>query len=737
MAGELLQQALQHHQAGRLAEAEAAYQALLRQEPKNADAQHFLGVIAYQRGDFAQAERLITQALAWQSGNAPAFSNLGNVLRALGRERDAIAAYRKALALQPAFPDALFNLAQAHQALGEAGEAVLAYRKAAALAPPAAHLHFFLGNALAALARHEEAVAAYRAALAIQPAFPEALSNLGNSLAVLGRLDEAAAACEQALELKPGFAAAFVNLGVARKRQGRHDEAARALRQALAADPNFAFAHSNLGNVLADLGEVDEARAAFERALALDPELAEARWAAAIAQMPAVFADGESPAERRAALAQSLEALERWLDAGRLARAAGAVGAMQPFFLAYREEDNRPLLERYGRLCARVMDDWTRRENIELPTRGRSNSFPGGVIRVGVVSNQFRHHSVWNAIVKGWFQKLDRKRFELHAFSLGGDEDAETHIARDAAASFTSKAGGVREWIQAIARRKPDVLIYPEIGMDPGALRLAALRLAPVQAASWGHPETSGLPTIDYYLSADGLESSGAQAYYTEKLVRLPHLGCYYQAAPSPGRADPPDLGVAADVPVLVCPGTPQKYAPEYDRLLTGIAKRLGRCRLVFFAPRAGAAGAKLRARLEAVFRREGLRLADYASFLSWLDPAAFHALLKRASLFLDTAGFSGFNTAMQSLECGLPLVTLEGRFLRGRLASGILRRMGMPELIAASPAAYVELVAKIVRDQGYRGELQGRIGRQRGVLFEDEAAIRGLEEFLEKAVRG
>ena len=733
MAGELLQQALQHHQAGRLAEAEAAYQALLRQEPKNVDAQHFLGVIAYQRGNFAQAERLIAQALVWQPANAPALSNLGNVLRALGRERDAIAAYRKALALQPEFPDALSNLAQAHQALGESSEALLAYRKAVALAPQAALLHFFLGNALGALARHEEAVAAYRAALAIQGAFPEALSNLGNSLAALGRPDEAAAACEQALSLRPGFAAALVNLGVARKGQGRHDEAARALRQALAAEPNLASAHSSLGAVLADLGEVDEARAAFERAVALDPELAEARWAAAIAQMPAVFADVESPAERRAALAQSLEALERWLDAGRLARAAGAVGAMQPFYLAYREEDNRSLLERYGRLCARVMAEWARRENIELPARAK----PGSMIRVGVVSDQFRHHSVWNAIVKGWFQKLDRKRFELHAFCLGADEDAETRFARDTAASFTSKVGGVREWIQAIARRKPDVLIYPEIGMEPDALRLAALRLAPVQAASWGHPETTGLPTIDYYLSADGLEPPDAQAYYTEKLVRLPHLGCYYQAAPLPGRADPPDLGVAADVPVLVCPGTPQKYAPEYDGLLTGIAKRLGRCRLVFFAPRAGKAGAKLRARLEAAFQREGLRLADYASFVSWLDPAAFHALLKRASLFLDTAGFSGFNTAMQSVECGLPLVTLEGRFLRGRLASGILQRMGMQELITVSPAAYVELAENIVRDKGYRGELQGRIGRQRGVLFEDEAPIRGLEEFLEKAMRG
>ena len=729
---ELIQAALQHHQAGRLAEAELAYQDALRIDPRNVDAQHFLGVIAFQRGAYDLAEKLISQAIAWHPANAPAHNNLGNALLRLGRARDALASYRQAIALQPAYLDAHTNLCTTLTQLGELDEAAAAYRAALALAPDAPLLHFQLGNALSGLGRDADAVTSYRAALA-QREFPEACANLGNALRKLGRLDEAAAACERALELRPGFSAALCNLGLVRKDQDRTAAAVDCFRQAIAADPGLAQAHLSLGLALVDAG-LDEALACFERALALEPELDDARWAHAIAQLPAVYATPEAPALQRAAFARELEALDHWFTPARLAQGFRAVGSMQPFYLAYQEENNRELLARYGALCARIMAEWQRRERIPSPAGRRA----GEVIRVGVVSHQFRHHSVWNAIVKGWFQKLDRKRFALDAFYLGAEHDAETALARRAAASFTEGAGGLREWAEAIVRRQPDVLIYPEIGMNGLALRLAALRLAPLQAAGWGHPETTGLPTIDCYLSAAGLEPSQAQANYTERLVALPHLGCYYEPTLSPtlspGGRDP--LGaLPAGTPLLVCPGTPQKYTPQHDAVLSSIARRLGRCKLVFFAPRGGGAFPSFRQRLEGAFERAGLRLDDHAVFLSWLDPHDFQRLLQRADLFLDTIGFSGFNTAMQAIECGLPVVTREGRFLRGRLASGILKRMDLAELVAGSDEAYVDLAERIVRQPEYAKDLRLRIAAKRDLLFADEAPIRALETFLEQAV--
>ncbi|HEX5611037.1 MAG TPA: tetratricopeptide repeat protein [Burkholderiales bacterium] len=693
-AGALVREGLLHHQAGRLDEAEAAYRRALGVDPQQVDALHFLGVVEYQRGELEEAEEWITRALARNPANPPAQNNLGNVLRRQGRFDDALGRYRQAVGLDARYWDAQFNLA----------------------------------NTLAEAGRFEQAIPAYQDALALKPASAEALSNLGNALAAVGRIDEAAARCREALALRPDFAAARCNLGNALKEQGRLDEAIAAYEAALALDPGLPNVHYNLGGALAVAGRMEEAAESLRRALSLAPEYAEARWMLAMAQLPAVPDVDASPERSRMAFERELRELEHWFDPARSINGFKAVGVLPPFYLAYQEENNRPLLERYGSLCARLMKEWLAREGLGAPESRRTD----GVIRVGVVSHQFRDHSVWNAIVRGWFAQLDSGRFAIDAFHLGSDEDAETRFAKARAASFVENAGGLRGWVQAILAREPDVLIYPEIGMVPLTVRLASLRLAPVQVTTWGHPETTGLPTIDYYLSADGMEPADAQDHYRERLVRLPNLGCFYHSAPAqPAKLDPAAVGIEPGVPILLCPGVPYKYAPAHDPLFPDIARRVGRCRFVFFGFPSSEMSRRLRSRLEAAFRRARLNPADHVLFVPWQTQAAFRGLLAQATLMLDTIGFSGFNTAMQAIESGLPIVTREGRFLRGRLASGILQRIGLDELVARSDEEYAEIAARLCRDRDERESIRQRIETNRSVLFEDAAPIHALESFL------
>jgi predicted O-linked N-acetylglucosamine transferase (SPINDLY family) len=266
--------------------------------------------------------------------------------------------------------------------------------------------------------------------------------------------------------------------------------------------------------------------------------------------------------------------------------------------------------------------------------------------------------------------------------------------------------------------------------MDAMTAKLAALRLAPVQVASWGHPETTGLPTIDHYLSAEGLEPGDAQANYSEKLVKLPHLGCWLV----PGKEESGSLtGVELDreTLLLLCPGTAFKYAPQQDRVWLEIAKRVPSARLVFFlTPLAK----KLQERLRESFRRGGVDFERQVAFIPWQSRGGFRALLKRADLFLDTIGFSGFNTAVHALECGLPIVAREGRFLRGRLASGILHHTGLAELVAPSDEAYVELAVALAGDRARRHELRKRIEAGRERLYRDAAPLDALQRFIETA---
>ena len=711
---------------GRAGEALESYEAALRIDPGEPYVNYNLGKLRYTLGELGQAETRLRAALAARPEFAEALVVLAGVQENAGHLDAAVTDLEAALAQRPGYAGALRNLGFLLGRLGRWGEAEAALRQATAAAAEDADAQHWRGNALVHLNRPDEAAACFREALRVRPDFAEPLCYLGNILGDQGRRAEAIAHLARAIELKPNLADAHLGLGNMRVAGRQLEDAALCYRRALALDPGLLQAHVNLGNVLTDLGQPGEALQAFDAALTLDPECGEARWSRAMCLIPALRETTDALGRSRAAFAAELAHLEQWFDAGRAERGFQIVGVQQPFWLAYQEENNAGLLRSYGRLSARLMEPWQRRNGLAPATRR-----PAGRVRVGVVSQYFRQHSVWNAIIKGWFQQLDRERFELSAFCLSAEQDAETHYAKSRATRFEHGARPMQQWAECILAARPDVLVYPEIGMDPMSVKLASLRLAPLQAASWGHPETTGLPTIDCYFSAQGMEPDGAQANYTEKLIALPHLGCFVQPDTEQplGGLDIP--GVDLSSPLLVCPGTPFKYAPEHDRVLVQIARQLGRCRFVFFTHWTRALSEKLRLRLARAFEQEGLDSGRYISFLPWLTRPAFLGLMQRADVFLDTIGFSGFNTALQAVQCGLPIVTREGRFLRGRLASGILKRIGVHELVAADEEQYVALAVRLIRDPAYRDGIRRRIEDGRPLLYGDTAPIRALESFL------
>jgi predicted O-linked N-acetylglucosamine transferase (SPINDLY family) len=359
-------------------------------------------------------------------------------------------------------------------------------------------------------------------------------------------------------------------------------------------------------------------------------------------------------------------------------------------------------------------------------------------LRVGIAAAQVRDHSVWNAITQGWVRHLDRQRIELALFKLERASDAETARARRDVQAFVESPATLAGWARAIADAHLDVLIYPEIGMHPLTTRLAAMRLAPVQAAAWGQPLTTGLPTIDLFLSAQALEPADGAAHYTERLVALPHLGvCLSPLQPEIVAPDLATLGLPVDEPLLLCAGTPFKYTPQGDAALARIAGGLqarGRGRLVFFQGARPAMSAQVEKRMRAAFAKAG---TDYDRTVAWiptLSRGRFFGLMQRATALLDTLGFSGFNTAAQALEIGLPVVAFEGSFMRGRLASGTLRHLGLGELVAATPEAFADNALRLVDDAPWRAYLQHEIARRRHVLFNDEAPVRALEDALFEA---
>ena len=361
-------------------------------------------------------------------------------------------------------------------------------------------------------------------------------------------------------------------------------------------------------------------------------------------------------------------------------------------------------------------------------------------LRVGIASAQVRDHSVWNAITQGWVRHLDRDRVDLTLFQLERTSDDETARARRAATHFVDAPVTLDGWAQAVVDAELDVLIYPEIGMHPLTTRLAAMRLAPVQAASWGQPLSTGLPTIDLYISSQALEPAAGAAHYTERLLALPGMGVCVQALkPLAVATDFAALGLPPAEPLLLCAGAPFKYTPHGDAALVAIAARLqarGSGRLVFFRSLRAAMSAQVEQRMRLAFGKAGI---DYDRTVKWipaLDRGRFFGLMHRATAMLDTIGFSGFNTALQGLECGLPVVAFEGEFMRGRLASGPLRHVGLAELVATSTAEYVDIALRLVDDDAWRTRMKQEIAQRRPALFDDRESVRALEQALHAAAQ-
>ena len=730
---EALEAGLRLHEAGRLAEAEAAYRRILAADPDHAGALHLLGVIAFQGGRADLAIVHIGRAVALDPAVAPYHNNLGNALRALGRSGEAIPAFQAALRLRPAAAEIHSNLGNALKDCGRLAEAICHYREALRLRPESPELCYNLANALLEAGDGGGAERCYREALRLRPAYPDAFFNLGNALVSLCRPKEAEAAYRSALALRADHAESHTNLGAVLQDLGRLKDAEGCYRAAIALKPDYPEAHFNLGCVFQAHDRTDEAVACYRRTLELQPDHGAARFALLMAQLPILYDDEAEISRRRAAYETELRRLCRDVEQGRSAGLAGAVGSSQPFFLGYQGFCDRALQSLYGSLTARLLA-----EAAPVP-QPRPAPAPGGKIRLGLVSGFFSDHTIWRLLLSGWLGQIDRRRFELFCYHTGLKRDGETDIAARLADRFVEGRLPGARWREIILADAPHILIYPEIGMDPMSAQLAAQRLAAVQCVSWGHPETTGLPTIDYVLSSDLMEPENGQEHYTETLARLPNLATWWE----PGRYRPlglarAELGLRPSATVYWSGQALYKYLPQYDEVFPRIAREAGDCQFVFIEfAKSRAVSERFRRRLERAFAAHGLSFDEHCVILQPMAQEMFIAAVGLADVILDTIGWSGGRSALDCLSHDVPFVTLAGPLMRGRHTAAILEGMGIRETITASLEDYIAVAARLAREPERRAVLAAAIRDNKARLFRDGETIAALEDFLARAVRG
>lgn len=700
---------------------------VLQHSPGEPGALHLLATLALDRNEPSAALELLDRAIREDASQPRLHNARAQALAALGRLNEANLAYRHAWSLRPGSPAIANNLGCLIRVMGDLSEATGWFNVALQADPASADIACNLGAALAEAGQFAYADKAFEHAQKLRPNCPDILGQHAAMQLAWDRPAQAETAPSPVRKRRPAQGPTLSTLALALDQQHRPDLAIGLLREAIRLDPECADAHCSLGSLLLLDHCQDEARACHERALDIDPLHGKALWARCMVELPAYYdMPAEIPRQRRL-YRRALDHLERAAQdpavADSLARAAGS---SRPFLLPNEGRLDLPLQARYGQLMARLC---------AAPFTPPSPPAPDEPIRLGIVSGFFCEHTVWSLMLRGWLSELDRARFEVTAYHTAPADDAQTRMARILCPRFIT---GPASTIRGVIRQdRPHVLLYPEFGLDPEAAKLAAERLAPVQAVAWGQPETTGLPTMDLFFSSAWMEPPTAARHYTERLVPLPKLGIHFAAdARRVGRVTRGEIGVRETATLYWCPQTLPKYLPQHDDVLPRIAEAAGDCQFVFVAfAQSTALTARFYQRLCRAFRARGLDPARFLVILPPMSQPRFLGVTQLADIVLDSIGWSGAKSTLDMLALAPVIVTLPGLLMRGRRTAGILNGMGVTETVAETTEDYISIAARLSRSRTARYAIRRamRAGRRR--ILSDPTPIRAMENVLAQAV--
>jgi predicted O-linked N-acetylglucosamine transferase (SPINDLY family) len=346
------------------------------------------------------------------------------------------------------------------------------------------------------------------------------------------------------------------------------------------------------------------------------------------------------------------------------------------------------------------------------------------------------NHTV-GAYLMGWVGNHDLGAVEIYCYHVGYKADELTAEFQRTSHQFYHFPGDVESTANQIASDELHVLVYSDIGMNIETLQLAAMRLAPVQCKGWGHPVTTGMMNIDYYLTSDLMETEIADQYYSETLIRLPNLALCYQPPQLPAAPlDRAELSIEYEAFLFLSTQSIFKYLPQHDEIYPRIASQVPHARFVFISHQSQHATQRFRNRLRTAFARHRLDADRFCFIAPRMAFKKFLALNMTADVLLDTFDWSGGKTTLEAITCGLPVITCPGKFMRGRHAYAMLTMMGICDTIARDPSEYCRIAIRLASDRSYYNLVQSKFKAERHRLFNDKSVIKELEKFYYNATK-
>lgn len=741
--------------ANHLDKAVEAFKKVVELRPDDAAAYNDMGVVLQSQGKVPEATVCFNRTLEINEGSYHAYLNLG-VVRGASSPTEAIECYKKALEYYPGYPEALNNMGVAHKVQGKFDEAIEILNEAIRQRPTYAEAYFNLGAAYQGKGDNTMACQCYNKAIELRPAYPEAYINLGVSSAATvfnsnqqEKLEYACRCYRKALEFHPDYAEAYNNLGVALQDLEKIEESIECYRRALEIKPDYPDGYNNLGNALREDDHIDEAIDVYQKALTIKADSANlpsdhfirkiGTCLVELERIPVVYTDTQEIEKYRQNYVRFINEALHLVSENNYEFSLEELGLLRRimfrltnFYLAYQQFDDRELQEKFSRLSAAVMKpDLGKYYTLERKRR------PGSKIRIGIASEFLRYHngSFW---AYDWFRHLPKDDYEFFLYSLNGLTDEVTGKFAELGTYrwLPFRDHDYMQSVEAISNDDLDILLISDVGMSASSRMLALTKLAPIQCVSWGHPMTTGSKQVDFYLGCELMETPESDGYYTEKLIRLPKIGLYFDMPQlSEEKMTRADFGIP-DSKVLY--GSVQslfKYLPQYDSVYARIAKQVPDSHFIFAANRSAKVTGKFKQRLKVEFEQEGLDFEKHVTIVNRVGLSRFIQLLEVLDVNLDTIGWSGGITTMRSLGVDLPVVTIAGQYMRGRHSSAMLEMIEVEELIADSLDKYVDLAVKLGQNKKHRQSVVSKIKKNKHKLFQDLQCVEALDKFFKNEV--
>ena len=710
-------------------QAESNYRTALTLKPDYIDAIYNLAAILDAQNRLSEAEFCYRDILKIKPNFANAHCNLATILEKQDRLPDAIEHCQRALTIDANYAAAANNLGTLLVKSGEYKDSLNYYQKAIDLEPLNSHYIANMSYAERLLKNYARAVALIKNAIKLNPDNAKYLTDYADSLnewknnepsAQINRL-EIERLYKKAIECDPHFAVAWNRLGDFYNKDNRDESALEAFQRATELEPSNQQYIFDLATRLHNSGDIDKAKEIFALGLAIKEHTgARIRYATLVPNiMESEDAIDVCRADLLASfqhlLASKVEINDPMLD----------IAVSPSFYLAYHGKNNCELMRSYAELMSKACPC----VNYVAPhCQSPQLISTSGKIRIGFISNFFRNHTI-GKFFKGIFEHLSRDNFEIFIFMTSNEQDEVTQSIADLAGHYELLPRVLPQAREQIARHQLDILVYTDIGMEPFTYYLAFSRLAPVQCVFYGHPDTTGISTLDYYLSSGACETLSADSHYTEKLIRLDDSSTYTYYSRPVSRATQKsrlDLNLPLSNHLYTCAQSLFKIHPEMDAVFDDILERDELGVLLLFDDVSQRRNVLFKTRLQ-----KHMRHFNRVIFLPRLQLPDFLQVLHLSDALLDSFHFCGGNTSFDSFASESPVVTLPGEFMRGRQTLGLYQRMGFTDLIAENKADYIEKTLKLGTDAQYRQAMRTKLASCVSVIFEDTGVITALENFF------